>query len=157
MLFKDYNEDNIKIIISEMVDVLSERLKNNKKLTKCIGFGIGYSKEEIGGFYHTIKLDNPTDSSYDILQYCLIIFDKFYENLPIRKVTVCCSSLQKKENVQLNLFDKEMQNKDNNDNISEVVNQIKSKYGKNSLLKATNLLDDSTAIERNKKIGGHYS
>ena len=105
VLFKDYNEDNIKIIISEMVDVLSSRLRNNKKQTKCIGFGIGYSKDEIGGFYHTVKLDTPTDSAYEILNYCLIIFDKFYENLPIRKVTISCGSLQKKECVQLNLFD----------------------------------------------------
>ena len=69
VLFKDYNEDNIKIIISEMVDVLTGRLRNNNKQTKCIGLGIGYSKDEIGGFYHTIKLDTPTDSSYDILNY----------------------------------------------------------------------------------------
>jgi len=157
VLFKDYNEDNIKIIISEMVDVLTYRLRNNKKQTKCVGLGIGYSKEEIGGFYHTIKLDAPTDSAYEILNYILIIFDKFYEDLPIRKVTVCCSSLIKKENVQLNLFDEENIKQKNDGNINVVVDQIKSKYGKNSLLKATNLLEDSTAIERNKKIGGHYS
>ena len=156
VLFKDYNEENIKIIISEMVDILTSRLRNNKKLTKCIGFGIGYSKEESGGFYHTIKLDVPTDSSYDILKNCFIIFDRFYENLPIRKVTVCCGSLQKKESIQLNLFEQEKE-KEENKNINKVVDEIKSKYGKNSLLKATNLLDDSTAIERNKKIGGHYS
>jgi len=156
VLFKDYNEDNIKIIISEMVDVLSSRLRNNKKQTKCIGFGIGYSKDEIGGFYHTVKLDIPTDSAYEILNYCLIIFDKFYENLPIRKVTISCGALQKKECVQLNLFDNNSNISENN-NINEVVDKIKIKYGKNSLLKATNLLKDSTAIERNKKTGGHYS
>ena len=156
VLFKDYNEDNIKIIISEMVDVLSSRLRNNKKQTKCIGFGIGYSKDEIAGFYHTVKLDIPTDSAYEILNYCLIIFDKFYENLPIRKVTISCGSLQKKECVQLNLFDSNSNVTENN-SINEVVDKIKIKYGKNSLLKATNLLKDSTAIERNKKTGGHYS
>ena len=157
VLFKDYNEDNIKIIISEMVDVLTYRLRNNKKQTKCVGLGIGYSKDEIGEFYHTIKLDTPTDSSYEILNYALIIFDKFYENLPIRKVTVCCSSLIKKENVQLNLFDENNLKQEKDNNINDVVDQIKSKYGKNSLIKTTSLLEDSTAIERNKKIGGHYS
>jgi len=157
VLFKDYNDENIKIIISEMVDVLTSRLRNNKKQSKCIGLGIGYSKDEIGGFYHTVKLDTPTDSTYEILNYALIIFDKFYENLPIRKVTVCCSSLIKKENVQLNLFATENKKNENNNNINIVVDRIKEKYGKNSLLKATNLLKDSTAIERNKKTGGHYS
>lgn len=157
VLFKNYNADNIKIIISEMVDVISARLRNSQKLAKTIGLGIGYSKEESGGFYHTIKLDNPTDSSYEILNYSLLIFDKFYENYPIRKVTVCCSSLVKKENKQLNLFELDNISEDNNYKINTAVDKIKEKYGKNSVLKVSNLLDDSTAIERNKKIGGHYS
>lgn len=157
VLFKNYNADNIKIIISEMVDVISARLRNSQKLAKTIGLGIGYSKEESGGFYHTIKLDNPTDSSYEILNYSLLIFDKFYENHPIRKVTVCCSSLVKKENKQLNLFELDNISEDNNYKINTAVDKIKEKYGKNSVLKVSNLLDDSTAIERNKKIGGHYS
>lgn len=154
VLFKDYNENNIKIIISEMVEVLASRLRKNNKLTKCIGLGIGYSKEIDNGFYHSIKIDNPTDSFTEILKYCLIIFDKFYEYLPIRKVTVNCGLLQKKENVQLNLFDLK---KEHNENINKTIDYIKDKFGKNSVLKATNLLSDSTAIERNKKTGGHYS
>ncbi|MBE5806329.1 MAG: Y-family DNA polymerase [Clostridiales bacterium] len=156
VLFKNYNEDNIKIIISEMVDVLAARLRKHNKQALCIGLGIGYSKEINDGFYHSIKIDNPTDSAYDILNYCLIIFDKFYNNFPIRKVTVSCSNLKKKENHQLNLFETE-QIKEEINNVNLVIDQIKEKYGKNSVLKATNLLDDSTAIERNKKTGGHYS
>lgn len=35
------------------------------------------------------------------------------------------------------------------------IDEIKNKYGKNSILKASALLPDSTIIERNKKIGGH--
>lgn len=156
VLFKDYNESNIKIIISEMIDVITSRLRKNNKQATCIGLGIGYSKNVGGGFYHSIKLDVPIDSAYEILNYCLIIFDKFYQNLPIRKVSVCCSGLQKKECVQLNLFEETETLKDNK-NIDEAIDNIKIKYGKNSLLKATNLLEDSTAIERNKKTGGHYS
>ena len=153
VLFKDYNENNIKIIIEEMIDVLIMRLKTNNKLTKCIGLGIGYSKTIMKSFFHSIKLDNPTDSKKEILNYCLIIFDKFYEFLPIRKVTISFGLLQKKENIQLSLFDNKLNTKD----IDFTIVEIKNKFGQNSLLKATNLLKDSTAIERNKKIGGHYS
>lgn len=157
VLFKDYNENNIKIIISEMVDVLTTRLRKNNKQTKCIGLGIGYSKNVSGGFYHSIKLDIPTDSTYEILRYCLIIFDKFYEDLPIRKVTVSCGDLQKRENVQLNLFENNNKEFQTELNVNLAIDEITEKYGKNSLLKATSLLEDSTAIERNKKTGGHYS
>ncbi len=156
VLFKDYNENNIKIIISEMVDVLSERLRKNNKMTKCISLGIGYSKEIDNGFYHSVRLDSPTASNYEILRYCLIIFDKFYEYLPIRKVTICCGDLQKRDNIQLSLFENiKEENKPNN--INSTIDAIKTKFGKNSLLKATNLLNDSTARERNQKIGGHDS
>ena len=156
VLFKDYNENNIKIIISEMIEVLSARLRKSNKQAKSISLGIGYSKDIAGGFYHSIKLDVPTDSTYEISRYCSIIFDKFYEGFPIRKVTVSCGSLQKRENVQLNLF--ESNNKTKSEiNVNSAVDEIIEKYGKNSLLKATSLLDDSTAIERNKKIGGHFS
>jgi DNA polymerase V len=33
--------------------------------------------------------------------------------------------------------------------------QIKKKYGKNAILKGTNLLDGATAKDRNQQIGGH--
>lgn len=156
VLFKDYNEDNIKIIIAEMSDVLASRLRKSQKLTSSIGLGIGYSKNEIEGFFHTAKLDTPTNSAYEILNNCLIIFDRFYEDLPIRKVTITCTNLIKKETIQLNLFDSDLKENNKYDNVNNVIDEIKNKYGKNSLLKATNLLKDSTAIERNKKTGGHY-
>ena len=154
ILFKDYNENNIKIIIEEMVDVLTARLRHNNKQCLNVGFGIGYSKNVGGGFYHSIKLEAPTDDSYEIIKYCNIIFDRYYEMLPIRKVTICCGNIVTKEGVQLNIFDSYEEIKENEE-INKAIDTIKNKYGKNSLLKASALLDDSTAIERNKKVGGH--
>ena len=37
----------------------------------------------------------------------------------------------------------------------KTIDKITTKFGKNSLLKASALLQDSTVKERNKKIGGH--
>lgn len=73
VLFKDYNESNIRIIISEMADLLAARLRSNNKQTSVIGFGISYSKEINSGFYHSMKLDAPTDSAKEITRYCNII------------------------------------------------------------------------------------
>ena len=154
ILFKDYTEDNIRIIINEMVELLTARLRKNNKQCTSIGFGIGYSKNIGGGFYHTIKLEAPTDVNKEIIKYCNIIFDRYYEFLPIRKVSICCGGICAKVGVQLNLFDTYSEIKEE-ENINEAIDKIKSRFGKNSLLKASNLLADSTAIERNGKIGGH--
>ena len=154
VLFKDYNGNNIKIIIREMVEVVTMRLHKNHVTSSLIGLGIGYSKDVGGSFYHQIKLDQPTDIESVILANALMIFDKYYEDLPIRKVTVSCGRLQEKSGVQLNIFDNIEKIKEQ-EQIDEAILEIKDKYGKNALLKASSLLNDSTIHERNKKIGGH--
>ena len=138
----------------EMAEELKIRLQKNHKTCSVIGLGIGYSKNIGGGFYHQVKLNNPTDQEKDILANCLMIFDKFYENLPIRKVTISCGNLQNKDGIQLNLFE-HLEEIREQEQIDEAILEIKDKFGKNAILKASSLLDDSTIKERNKKIGGH--
>lgn len=154
VLFKDYDENNIKLIIREMVDVIASRLRKNNKQAKVIGFGMGYSKNIGGGFYHSIKLDTPTDSEKTILEQCLVIFERYYDSSPIRKVNISAGNLCPKLGVQLNIFETFDEIKETEE-LNEAVDEIKNKFGKNSLIKASSLLPDSTAIERNKKIGGH--
>ena len=155
VLFKDYNENNVKLIINEMVELLAARLRQNKKQTTIIGLGIGYSKDIQGGFYHSTKLDAPTDSPNEIRHFCEIIFDRYYEFLPIRKVTISCGGLQAKKGVQLDLFHS-LEKIEEENKINATIDEIKNKFGKNSIIKASSLLPDSTAIERNQKIGGHH-
>ena len=154
ILFKDYNGQNIQIIIREMIEVLAKRLRSNNKLTSSIGLGIGYSKDIGGGFYHMQKIDAATNDEKLIYNICLNIFDKYYEDLPIRKVSLCFGRLSNNTGIQLNLFESYEDIKINNQEIN-AIDRIKNKYGNNSILKASSLLQDSTILERNKKIGGH--
>lgn len=155
VLFKDYFDENARLIIEEMVDVITARLREKNMETSCIGLGIGYSKNIGDGFYHTTKLEVATDSSTIILKTCLLLFERFYENLPIRKITISCGRLNKKDGIQLNLFES-FNDTIKNTNFNKTIDEVKNKFGKNSILKASSLLSDSTAIERNKKIGGHH-
>lgn len=154
VLFKDYNGDNVRIIISEMVDIVSKRLRMTNKLTSVVGLSIGYSKRVGGGFYHVMKLDAPTDNVKVIENCCMLLFDRFYDGMPIRKVGVSLGKLSDKDCVQLNLFE-DFETVKKEDNKNKVIDEITHKFGKNSLLKASSLLSDSTIKDRNKKIGGH--
>lgn len=154
VLFKDYNDENITIIIKEMIDVLTGRLRRHKKKTSVIGFGIGYSKTYGGGFYHSRRIPAPTDDAKYVYEICMSIFNHFYEDYPIRKVSINFGSLSDNNSEQLNLFEDYYETK-KKDELNEAVDNIQNKYGKNSILKASSLLKDSTARERNKKIGGH--
>ncbi len=154
VLFKDYDEENIPLIIKEMLEVLTSRLRKNHKKTTVLGFGIGYSKTYGGGFYHSMKLPNATLDTLELYNYSMTMFEKFYEGYPIRKVSITLGGLVNNNSEQLNLFE-DYSKKQKKENINSTVDDIKMKYGKNSIIKASSLLKDSTAIERNKKIGGH--
>lgn len=153
VLFKDYDGNNIKIIIRETIEVVCRRLRKNKKNAGIIGLGIGYSIDVGGGFYHTVKV-NPTSDEDEFFFVCTNIFDKFYNGMPIRKVSIAAGGLTSDASLQLNLFNN-VEVVEDNKKLNETVDKIKEKYGNNSIIKASNLLSDSTAIDRNGKIGGH--
>ena len=156
VLFKDYYGDNIKIIIDEMVEVLATRLRKEKKMTGLIAFGIGYSKDIQSGFYHSLKLENATDNTRTLIDMCYTIFDQYYDNSPIRKVSVSFGKLRDKDHVQLNMFET-LDIQEKRDTIYKTIDDVKDKFGKNSIVKASALLEDSTILERNKKTRGHSS
>jgi DNA polymerase V len=155
VLFKDYYDYNITIIIYEMIDVLVRRLRSEKKLCGLISFGIGYSKNIGGGFHHSIKLDTFTNDENYIYRVVMSIFDKYYHNYPIRKVALSFGNLALDNKIQLNLFES-YEDIEDKKNIDEAIDNIKLRFGNNAILKTSSLLEDSTIKQRNQLIGGHH-
>ena len=154
VLFKDYDEKNIKIIIEEMCEVVCRRLRRAHKKATIVGLGIGYSKTHGSGFYHNTKV-HPTDLESEFVSIALNLFDSYYDYRPIRKVSIVAGNLTNNTSVQLNLFEN-INKIENEEKINNAIDEIKEKFGKNSLVKASALLEDSTIIDRNRKIGGHH-
>ena len=155
-LFSDYYVPDIFQIILEMVDDVSRRLRLSHKVARTIHLGIAYSKEVGGGFSRQITLDQPTSSEKNIYETCLLLFQKYYENEPIRRVHVSATNLQKAHVYQFSLFeDPEKLLKEHN--LFQVVDDMKFKYGRNTINRASTELETSTAKARNKMIGGHHA
>ncbi len=157
VLFKDYYAYNIDLIVFEMIDVLCRRLRAEKYECQVLHFGIGYSKNIGGGFNHSLKLDAPTDEEKVLYRECMAIFEKFYkDHFPIRKVSIHLSGLVENNHRQLNLFE-EFEETQKNAQIKDTIDHIKSRFGANTIVRASSLLEDSTAIARNNMIGGHHA
>ncbi|MFI3260233.1 MAG: helix-hairpin-helix domain-containing protein [bacterium] len=154
MLFKDYDIDSIQIILKESINTLVARLRTNNKMCKRISVGIGYTKSLNKGFYHSITMDNYTRDSNKIFEYSMFIIKEHIEDYPIRKISISFGTIISQNSVQHSLFDTK-NSVIKNDNLNTHIDSIHSKYGKNSVINAAALLEDSTLIERNKKIGGH--
>ena len=156
VLMKNYYNEDALLIIREMVEVLTRRLRTLKEETARIGLGISYSKEVGGGFHHCITLPASTDHVSQIYDICQSLFERFYEvSMPIRRISISFSRLSPKLGQQLNLFES-FESQEKEDKIYATLDEIQEKYGKNSILKTSALLPNSTARARNQTIGGHH-
>lgn len=154
VLYKDYTILNSPLIIKEMCETLAKRLRKNKKVCKSIGFGISYSHTVGGGFFHSVKLLNTTNNETEIYTACINIFDNFIEDLPIRKISISLSKIEDDNYKQISIFDDE-ETIEKNDKITKTLDEITNKYGNNSILKASSLMEYSTIKKRNNTLGGH--
>ena len=82
------------------------------------------------------------------------IYDQYIENNPIRRINITFSNFIHSNNLQLNLFeDTETQIKEQS--LSKTLDEIKTIYGPNSVLRLSSLNKESTIKERHNQIGGH--
>lgn len=154
VLFKNYNYQDTKLIISEMTDDLTRRLRLNKKMCWVISLGIGYSKEYGGGFSRQMRLDNKTSNPKKILEALYHLFDSFVEDYPIRRIHIGASNLTTTTNQQLSIFE-DYQAEQLEYQLDCAVDEIKDFYGPSSIDKATVLLEASTKRKREASVGGH--
>lgn len=155
VLFKDYNYEKAELVLIEMVELLSQQLIEKNLETDSIKLYIGYSKDfekHSGGSRRLYSFTNL----YTKLVY---EFKKLYEettdrNLPIRRIGIAFERLQEYENEQINLFENIEKNTKKR-RLEKSIIEIKSKMGKNSIIRGMNLEDGATTLIRNKLIGGH--
>lgn len=155
ILFEDYNFDDALLIVKEMVDILALELVQKKLVGGCISLSVHYSKEVAPPSGGMRKIGEYTNS-YKKLS---AVFEKLYRqttlrNMPIRKINVCVSDVQDDSYTTVNLFIPEKEIKKERA-LLETVIALRDKYGKNSVLKGMNFKEKSTAIARNKTVGGH--
>ena len=121
----------------------------------------------------TIRFDKPTSSTREIVKGAMELYDRIVNRmLLVRRINVTVGHLLEEENEtvagsfeQLSLFDLGGETKEDEEGrsvqlekerrLQEAMLQVKKKYGKNAILKGTNLQEKATTILRNNQIGGH--
>lgn len=87
ILFKDYNYENARLIVKEMVELLSQKLIENNKKAGVVRLYIGYSKDAIKSTGGSRKLANPSNLYTNLVFEFMKLFDQTTDkDTPIRKV-----------------------------------------------------------------------
>lgn len=157
VLWKDYTPEQARLILKEMNDDLSMRLREHNKMTKRLGVACCYSVTGGGGgFSHQVTLDYPIDDTDKIFEDLIKIFNKYVgKNVKIRRLYITFSQLSPAGYEQVNLFETEKK-ADTKRDMTLAIDSLKRKYGKDIILRTSSLLEESTAKERHNQIGGHH-
>lgn len=196
VLKEPYTFEKARVIVWEMLELLSLDLVEKHLVTNQIVLTVGYDIEnltnpEIASYYKgsvitdhygrkvpkhahgTANIGRHTSSTRMISEATLKLYDEIVDKkLLVRRVTIAACNLVSEKSIdnkpqyeQLDLFtdydeliekrEKEELELQKERKIQEAMLDIKQRYGKNAILKGTNLQEGATTIERNKGIGGH--
>lgn len=116
----------------------------------------------------TINIDHQTASSKVLTGYIIKLYEQIVnKQLLVRRINITVNNVVNENMVktsdyeQINLFvdyaevNEERKKEEAEKEIQKAMINIKSKYGKNAILKGMNLQKEGTTIERNRQIGGH--
>ncbi|MFA5235573.1 MAG: hypothetical protein WC399_01765 [Bacilli bacterium] len=153
ILYRDYRSSDIPVVIEEMVDDLCIRLRLEGRLAGLVALYIGYSQQ--GGFGHQMALIRATDDNEIIKESFMTLYHRHIDARQcVRRVGLSLSKLQPLTPEQLDLFI-DPKEQDRRRRLQHTLDEIKVRYGKNAVFRATALLPSSTTIERHRLIGGH--
>lgn len=175
VLMRPYSKQEARTILVEMLDDLALKLTEKQKITAKIALTINYdpsspsSKKTTTDHYGRrvaapttvyVTLPQPTNSSSIIRKQVSAVFlNQVPNQMLIRKITLTCCQLSDETSsfCQLDLFahnhfapnPKEQQRQ-------AIMLKLNRQFGKNSVIKAVDLLPEATQKIRNHQIGGHH-
>ena len=195
VLSTPYPVKKARVVMLEMADAMSLKLVDKRLVTDQIVLNVGYDAENMTnpairdkydgpvamdhygrqvpkGAHGSVRFDNPTSSSRQILEHTAQLFDRIINpDLLVRYLNITVNNVvreefaEKREETQLDLFtDYEEKARDEEEKADDMAKErkvqeallgIKEKFGKNAILKGLNFEDGATAKERNQQIGGH--
>ena len=158
VLMRDYNFEEAKIVLSEMMENLCLDMCRKNLVTNSVTIVIGYSNSlHLEPKRGTFSIECLTNSVKILSKHLLKLFNEIVNpSFPIRRMSISCNNVVIENFVQMDLFDV-VQSSDRDKKIQKTILEIKSKYGKNSILRGKSFLPEATARERNNQIGGHKS
>ncbi len=186
-----YDFIRAKLIVKEMVDLLSLDMVSKGYVSDTFVLSVGYDISNVTSDYNgevsldhygrcvpkpvrgTVRLSYKSSSSDVIMDKIIDLFEKIVSSdLLVRRINISVVNLCDFSSIENDKVYKQFDifsNPDDEDlkfrrersflkkemGLQKVIVGLKSKYGKNSILKGMNLSDGATTVIRNNQIGGH--
>lgn len=158
VLMRNYNFEEAKLIVKEMIELLSLDLVAQGLVTKSLSLYIGYSHSLMTPpSKGSVALRTAVNSDKVLREELVRLYEKITDrSAPIRRVNISCNDVLPESFVQISMLD-DVKALDRERKIQAVVVELKRKFGKDAVLKGMNFEKAATTITRNHQIGGHKS
>lgn len=170
-----YPNDKAKLIVREMAETLMFRLTEKKLVTESLTLEVGYDRENVdnGGYrgqtqtdrygrtipkaaHGTVRFDVPINLGSTIITESVKLFERISDPvLTVRRLTLNANKVSPDEGIYQVDFFTDTKKQEKEKKLQQAMLGIKTKYGKNAVLKASSYTDGATMRQRNEQIGGH--
>ena len=151
------------------------RLTEKKLVTESLTLEVGYDRENVdnGGYcgqtqtdrygrtipkaaHGTTRFDVPTNLGSTIISESVKLFERISDpSLTVRRLTLNANKVSPDEGIYQVDFFTDTKKQEKEKKLQQAMLGIKTKYGKNAVLKASSYTDGATMRQRNEQIGGH--
>ena len=138
-----HNIEMIKNIIHSLSNEIGKKLRNNKLYADTVGICFKYTYFD--KVSRQIKLDNSISNDEDIYSNAFSIFNSIWNHEDgIRSICVFVSGLSSERKLQLSLFDDITRKDEDNNNLQDVIDDLRDKFGDNVIGFANKKNDKNT-------------
>ena len=121
-------------ILEEISDNITMQLRKEKRYAYVIGVNV--KDRFFKSSSHQIKLNNPVNKSSEVYEIAKKLFNELWDETPLRLIGVSLNQLTDTGTYQVSLFD-DVSTLDKEDDLEKIVDEIKNKYGRKSINKAS--------------------
>lgn len=120
----------IKNVIHSLSNEIGKKLRNNKLYADTVGIWFKYTYFD--KVSRQIKLDNSISNDEDIYNNAFSIFNSIWNHEDgIRSICVFVSGLSSERKLQLSLFDDMIRRDEDDNNLQDVIDDLRDKFGDN--------------------------
>jgi len=147
-----YIQEEIELVLLEITEEVCRRARAMNQKGRTVHVSVrGASFDTPTGFHRQMTIAEPANDTMEVYQAVLQLFHRFWDRNSVRSIGVHMNQLEDDREVQLSLFEDSLKKLQ----IGKVMDDIRKRYGKTAIFRASSLLSAGLLFDRATKIGGH--
>lgn len=140
------NVEELNKLLVALAEQVSYRLRKHGLVANTVG--VNLKTKDFKNYSHQKTLNYSTSSTKEILNTAKQVLIEMYKNEPIRLIGVKVDNLENKDEIQISFFE----NDKKQEKLDSVLDDLKIKYGYNSITRAGKLDINNIVKDKDKKM-----